>query len=177
MTSVVLQRLWPTIVGAMLLVAAAATLWWAGLDQQPAAVGRSTAPQDAAAGDPAADYRAYVSRLDGHSMSIELLVEGLRKLAGALGIVERNGPSVAVDLRVAAEHVLLNPDSPATTEAVRQSLLAAAGALDRGLAGSPLRPLAETIDGAAPLAQQGDALVRFFVRAAEILRDGKQRAS
>lgn len=159
------------IVGGIVLIGAATLLWWAGADQRSADVAPVGGSQPRTTVEPAADYQAFAGRLAGASADVELVVEGLRRLAGALGALEGTPPEVAVDLRVAAEHLLLNPDALGTTEAVRDSLVAAAATLDRqGTGASPLRGLAESIDRETPLAKQQDQLLRYFVLAAERLR-------
>jgi hypothetical protein len=93
------------------------------------------------------------------------IAEGLRKLAVVLGALQLGDPDLPVDLRITAEHVLLNPASPATTAAVRAGLLrvAAAIGMERQDTAASLIQAAEAIDGAAPLVSQ-QAPVRQFLR-------------
>jgi hypothetical protein len=165
MIAAVVHRFWPTIAGAAVLIVGATLLWWAGFNRQPAAAAPGDAPPFAI-DDPAAAYVGFARGLADGPADLDRLVEGLRKLAGAIGAREGTPPQVAVDLRVAAEHVVLNPEAAGTTDAVRASLVAAAAALERdGTGPSPLRTVAESIDRATPLAKQQDQLARFFVLA------------
>jgi hypothetical protein len=169
MIAAVVHRFWPTIAGAAVLIVGATLLWWAGFNRQPAAAA-SGEVSPRAADEPAAAYVEFARGLAAGSPDRDLLVEGLRKLAGAIGARKGTPPEVAVDLRVAAEHVVLNPEAVGTTEAVRASLVAAAAALERDATGaSPLRRVAESIDRATPLANQQDQLARFFVLAGEVI--------
>jgi hypothetical protein len=164
------HRLWPTIVGALLLTGAATMLWWLGLREESAVVVSGSTSDVRPAEGPVADYLRFASAVDTVPANTGMIVDGLRKLAGALGTLGAP-PGVAVDLRVAAEHVLLNPDAPGTTAAVRDSLVAAADGLTDGGTDAPvLGSLADSIDPRTPVGKQRDVLGRFFVRAAEILR-------
>ena len=122
---------WAAIVGSIVLIAAATLLWRPDVGQRSAAVAPVDGSRPRTTADPAADYQAFASRVAGESADVEAVVEGLRRLAGAVGALEGTPPEVAVDLRVAAEHLLLNPEAMGTTEAVRNSLAAAADTLDR----------------------------------------------
>ena len=165
------RGVWAAIVGSIVLIGVATVLWRADVGQRSAAVAPVDGSRPRTTADPAADYQAFASRVAGESADVEAVVEGLRRLAGAVGALEGTPPEVAVDLRVAAEHLLLNPEAMGTTEAVRNSLAAAADTLDRpGAGASPLRVLAESIDRDTPLAKQQDQLRRYFVLAAESLR-------
>ena len=80
------------------------------------------------------------------------IVEGLRKLAGALGTLNLGSSDLQVDLRVAAEHFLLNSASTATAAAVRNSLISAADAIEAERRNEVnLRRLAESVRRDRPL--------------------------
>ena len=82
----------------------------------------------------------------------DAIVEGLRKLAGALGTLNLGSPDLQVDLRVAAEHFLLNSASTATAAAVRNSLISAADAIEAERRNEVnLRRLAESVRRDRPL--------------------------
>jgi hypothetical protein len=171
MTTALVHRFWPTIVGALLLIGAGTMLWWLGFNEGSAAVVSGATPDVRPAGGPVTDYLEFASGVDATPANSEMIVDGLRRLAGALGTLEGAPPGAAVDLRVAAEHILLSPDTPGTTKAVRDSLVAAADILTDGGTDAPrLGSLAASIDPATPVGMQGDVMARFFVRAAEILR-------
>jgi hypothetical protein len=116
------------------------------------------------------DYVAFArvldeTRIDESSLEPSSIADGLRKLAGALGALNIGDPELPVDLRVTAEHVLLNPASPATTAAVRTGLVKAAAAIaaERQDPAASLHAAAEAIDEASPLTSQ-PATVRQFLR-------------
>ena len=123
---------------------------------------------------PVDDYLAFADGLaapDGNSEDFAL--EGLRKLAGALGTLGVGGADLPVDLRIVAEHIAINTQSVETTATVRPRLVAAAVALDGQISGtSELQKAANAIDVTMPLTEQREALVAFFTRAA----DGVRRA-
>ena len=82
----------------------------------------------------------------------DAIVEGLRKLAGALGTLNLGSSDLQVDLRVAAEHFLLNSASTATAAAVRNSLISAADAIEAERRNEVnLRRLAESVRRDRPL--------------------------
>lgn len=123
---------------------------------------------------PVADYLAFVDGLAATGDTDELALDGLRKLAGALGTLKVGGADLPVDLRIVAEHIAINPQSVETTAAVRPSLVAVAVALDGQVSeGSELQQAASAVDAGMSLAQQREALIAFFTRAA----DGIRRAS
>lgn len=102
----------------------------------------------------------------------DYIVEGLRKLAGALGTLNLGRPDLQVDLRVAAEHLLLNPVSEATTEVVRDALISAADAIEPEHANGEgnLRRLAESIGPDRPLLDQQAAIREFFRESARAMQ-------
>jgi hypothetical protein len=126
-----------------------------------------------AAADPVQDYLQFTVALEESeapvsAVDLSFVVEGLRRLAGALGTLTPGSPDLQVDLRVAAEHVLLSPESPATSAAVREGLLKAADAVERGDGEHvALHNVAGAIDPRQPLLEQ-QATVRTFFREAAI---------
>ena len=98
------------------------------------------------------------------------LVEGLRKLAGALGTLNLGSPDLQVDLRVAAEHLLLDSASTATTAVVRNSLILAADAIEAEQNEVNLRRLAESIRRDRPLLDQQAAVREFFRESAKTMQ-------
>ena len=99
------------------------------------------------------------------------IVEGLRKLAGAVGYLNLGTVDVQVSLRVSAEHVLSNPDATATTEAVRNALIQAAEAIEVGRKGDgDLRQLAASLLLDRPLAQQHQTILEFFQQSADAMQ-------
>jgi hypothetical protein len=108
----------------------------------------------------------------------DYVAEGLRRLAGALGALNVGTPELAVDLRVAAEHVLLSPTSAATTAPVRSGLVSAARALDVAQeTGSSLESLAESIRSDVPLPDQMARVREFFQGCAQAVQSLSGRAS
>jgi hypothetical protein len=99
------------------------------------------------------------------------IVEGLRKLAGALGTLNLGSPDLQVNLRVAAEHLLLDSASTGTTAVVRNSLSLAADAIDTERQNEVnLRRLAESIRRDRPLLDQQAAVREFFRESAKAIR-------
>ena len=94
----------------------------------------------------------------------QFVADALRKLAAALGTLKLADLDVQVSLRVAAEHVLSNPQSADTTAAVRNSLVSAADAIEaRDPAATGLRKVAESLRPDRPLPDQF-ATFREFIR-------------
>jgi hypothetical protein len=98
------------------------------------------------------------------------LAEGLRKLAAALAALNVGGPDLPIDLRVGAEHVLLNPASTEITAMIRDDLIAAAQAVERATeTDTALRGAAESIETDRPLIEQQGTVLQFFRQAADAL--------
>ena len=158
---------------AAVLLAAAALGCGGNPSSEPA--GRDEAGQG---GAPAASVDA-VQVFDDFAAGIEpsermepsTIAEGLRGLAGAIGTLGVAPPEVLVDLRVAPEHVLLNPESPEVAATVREALLSAGQALasTESGKGSAVEKAAEGIRADTPLPDQGAALSTFFQEAARAL--------
>jgi hypothetical protein len=102
----------------------------------------------------------------------QYIAKGLRHLAGALGTLNLGGPDLQVDLRVAAEHLLLNPASTANTGVVRAALISAADALESEQRESEidLRRLAESIRPDRSLLDQQAAVSQFFRESAKTIQ-------
>jgi len=111
------------------------------------------------------------------------VAEGLRSLAGALAVLDLGTLNLPVDLRVTAEHVLLNPTSPATAETVRTVLIEAAAAIgeQHQNAAASLRQSADALETNTPLTSQPATLREFFRRSAQALKppseDGSPRSA
>lgn len=163
------------LIWIVVVLVAAALARWALSDGGSGTGGRTNAEarQPSAAAEEAIEaYGTFAERLQTGQPAPgpDVVVEGLRRLAAALDALDVGGAELPVDLRVAAEHVVLNPDAPATTKLVRDRMVAAATALDRLREGdNDLRPAAEAIDPAIPLEQQIDRVTRFLVQAAASL--------
>jgi hypothetical protein len=99
------------------------------------------------------------------------LADALRKLAAALGALNLADEELQVALRVAAEHVLTDPQPVGTTAAVRNSLISAAEAIEAGGAGDGrLRRSAESLRADLPLADQAAAIREFLSISGPALR-------
>lgn len=99
----------------------------------------------------------------------EFMADGLRTLAGAMGTLNLGSVDLHIDLRVAAEHILLNPASSATTEVVRNGLIAAAAAIEaerQDDGEDDLTPLAQSLQADVPLIDQRTTVQMFFRRSA-----------
>jgi hypothetical protein len=170
-----LRRSWPVILAIVMAVAAAfcAPAREADNDDDTAAV---AVPAEGEATSPVQDYLQFAGT-GGDQLhpaadaDPRYIVEGLRKLAGALGTLHLGSPDLQVDLRVAAEHVLLNPTSTAITPLVRNDLIAAADAIEaERRTGVKLRSLAESIQRDTPLLDQQGALRDFFRESGKVLQ-------
>ena len=104
-------------------------------------------------------------------LSDDQMADGLRKLAGALGMLNAGGPDLLIDLRIGAEQILLNPASTETAVIIREALVAAADAIERGSEPDPaLREAAESVRPDRPPIEQRVALLHFFRRAAAAIQ-------
>jgi hypothetical protein len=107
---------------------------------------------------------ADAARTESTAIDDEFLADALRKLAAALGTLSLGDLELQVDLRVAAEHVVSDPQPAGTTAAVRNSLISAAAAIDAGGSGDPgLRRSAESLRADRPLRDQV-TIIREFLR-------------
>lgn len=182
---------WSWLVICAVLIAVTAAFWAVervGVDDQDAAEVGVPAAGDGATGtgnetdSPIHDYLRFASAVGDRpiqesTVDPDYIVEGLRKLAGALGTLNLGSPDLHVDLRVAAEHLLLNPASTATTAVVRDGLISAAAAIEpqHGNREVTLRRLAESITPERPLLDQQAAIREFFRESATaMLRFSRQ---
>jgi hypothetical protein len=113
------------------------------------------------------EYRTFVEGLPPApeaTLDDATIAEGLRRLAGALGSSGRAGTDVLVDLRVSAEHVLLNPGAADTTASAVNALTAAEGAMGAGAV-----PAIRQLRRDAPLGEQSPALREVFQQSAKAL--------
>jgi hypothetical protein len=122
---------------------------------------------------PIQDYLQFAATLGNRPIEAsgtnpETVVEGVRTLAGALGTLELGGADLQIDLRVAAEHILLNPAATANTAVLRDALMAAADALEPQHGN--LRRLAESIRPDRPLLEQQMTIREFFRESARAIQ-------
>jgi hypothetical protein len=152
------------IVAALLVFPACRRSGTAGDDTQ-ASSGSATAPL-------VQDYlhMADAAGAAGTDLDEQFLADALRKLAAALGTLSLADSDLQGVLRVAAEHVLANPRSVDTTAAVRNSLIAAADAIEPGMGGGDLQQTAESLRPDRPLADQVDTLREFFQGSSPLIR-------
>ena len=119
-----------------------------------------------AAAAPVADYVEFARTVGedaGAGSAEQSIAEGLRRLAGALGALGLVSSDVAIDLRISAEHVVLNPSSTDNVETIRAALIAAADAIaEREGTAANLRSIAEKISTSEPLAMQQNTLTEYF---------------
>jgi hypothetical protein len=152
----------------------------AGVDM-PADNGRGSATAGATT-SPVEDYIRFAAAIGDRqlqdSVPPDYVVEGLRKLAGALGTLNLGSPDLQVSLRVAAEHLLLTPASTATTAVVRDGLISAADAIEPqyGKGEVNLRLVAESIRPEKPLLDQQSAVDEFFRESATAMQQLSQRS-
>ena len=160
----------------MTLVSVAAVFWSGACvnhrEEEPTAAAASDAGSPPAARpSPVEEYIQFVATAGDPrpSLSDDQMAEGLRKLAGALGTLNAATPDLLIDLRVGAEHIVLNPASTETTAVIRDALVAAAGSMERTETDGPLRRAAESITTDRPLIEQHGTVFQFFQRAADAL--------
>jgi hypothetical protein len=130
-------------------------------------------PPSTAAAAAVEEYAQFAAAVDDPRSGTEAvyLAQGLRKLAGALATLNVGGPELAIDLRVNAEHILLNPESVETTVMIRDDLVTAADALELDTkSGRSLRRDAESIRADRSLIEQHETVLEFFRRAADVLQ-------
>jgi hypothetical protein len=109
----------------------------------------------------------------------QFIADGLRALAGALATIGLAPGGLDVDLRVAAEHVLLDPSSLANAKITRDHLVAVADTFGaQGLDnGASLRRLAEAVTPDQPLPAQTTTIADFLRATADILARDVSRAA
>jgi hypothetical protein len=161
---------------AVLLVA---TVFWV-VDRNGSNNARSNRPDSSAAvvteaTSPVQEYLQFVGTAGTATADVDdtFMVDGLRKLAGAMGTLNLGSPDLRVDLRVAAEHILLSPASSATTEIVRNCLISAADAIEteeRDESDNNLTRLAQSVQRGMPLFEQRGTVQMFIQASAEALK-------
>jgi hypothetical protein len=100
---------------------------------------------------------------------------GLRTLAGALASLDIGGDELALDLRVASAHVLLEPTSLDNAALVRQLAMRTAQALPPNPAGAVVTSRALAITDERSLLQQQPAIHGFFAAVGDALVDQHSR--
>jgi hypothetical protein len=113
-------------------------------------------------------FAAEERPLPDDAAAAQYLAEGLRRLAGVLGMRGIGELELQVNLRVAATHVVLDPASTANAAIVREQLVAVAAA--PGATRPALRQLAGAVAADQPLTQQVPAIRQFFRAFADALR-------
>jgi hypothetical protein len=159
---------------ATLLIIVAATFWSSACandrEQQPtAAEGNDSGSPTAGVASPVQSFIEFAATVgDPQSgLSGEQMADGLRKLAGALASLNAGSPDLWIDLRIGAEQVLLNPASTDTTAIIREAMVAAADAIERGRGPElALRETARSVRPDRPLMEQPVVVRDFFQQAA-----------
>ena len=114
---------------------------------------------------------------DTTAINHEFIADAMRKLAAALGTSNLGDLELQVALRVAAEHVVSDPQPVGTTAAVRDALISAAEAIEAGDTGDGgLRHSAELVDPNRPLADQAAAIREFLRQSGPALRRARGRS-
>ena len=159
---------------ALLCAAAAAGVLWMQSERQHAgARDVPTTDVGAARGAPAAtEYAAFAAALQvlPGKDATGPLAEGLRHLAGTLAALGIGDTALHIDLRVAAEHLLLNPGSVANARLVREHLIAVGEALPPGPDRERISSAAQSLDPATPLPDQAQRMEAFFRASADAVR-------
>jgi hypothetical protein len=163
------------VVAAFLLTIAAA--FWAfqelRYEQTDTSQGSENESPSGKDPSPVEDYFLFVDAgmNQGAANAQTFIVDGLRKLAGAVGYLNIGTLDVQVSLRVSAEHVLSNPAATATTEAVRNALIQAAEAIEvERKSDGDLRQLAASLLLDRPLAKQHQTILEFFQQSADAMK-------
>jgi hypothetical protein len=164
----------PTVAVVLCAVAVCVPVTGCGSDVDNDGAAAAVAPPAAQAADtPVQDFIEFAGAVDSRRQGSndadpQYIVEGLRKLAGALGTLHVGSPDLQVDLRVVAEHLLLSPTSTATTMVVRNALIAAAEAIQARQHGEhgDLRQLAASLSVEAGVLDQQAMVSAFFHQAA-----------
>jgi hypothetical protein len=164
------------VFAAVLLVAA---VFWV-VDRNGRNNARSDRPDSAAAvvteaNSPVQEYLQFVGTAGTATADVDdkFMVDGLRTLAGAMATLNLGSPGLHVDLRVAAEHILLSPASSATTEIVRTCLISAADAIEtagQDESDNNLTRLAQSVQRGMPLIDQRGTVQMFFQASAEAIK-------
>lgn len=134
--------------------------------------GAGTATSAGVTPDPVRGYVEFAQGLqDNAAADPATIAEGLRRLAGVMGTLDEPRPELMTDLRAGAEHVLLNPGSAEVAAIVRESLMAAAQAIQSGgtSTAASARDSAERISPDEPLTAQAGAVRECFVQIAAAL--------
>ena len=168
------RRLWLLLIVMLIGIGAAYWFMQRSVARGPAVPG--SAPAETPAGTTpeetdAATFADLAERMRppaGCMLDADGIVDGLRRLAAALGTAGVANDELMVSIRAAAEHVLLNPDSPEVADTVRERLREAAAALEAS-GGSAVEEAAASIDANAALTAQSPALCTFFVSANDAL--------
>ena len=136
-----------------------------------AEAGRAAAGEPLPAKAPVDEFLVFASTPGGRigDTGPDYIATGLRRLAGALDSLDIGGDELALDLRVAAAHVLLQPASLENAALVRQLAIRTAQALSRGPSGAPVASRADAISDERSLLQQPPALQDFFAAAGNAL--------
>ena len=180
-TNILKKSRWSWTVMIVVMLLAAAALFWG--TERVGSNGKRAVDLDVGSGatatpdwtmSPVQDYLLFASSVRDRNVQgadAEFMAEGLRKLAGALGALNIGGLDLTVDLRVAAEHVLLDPASTENIEVVRNGLVSAANALEAGRQrdAAALRQLAQSIRSDTRLLDQLATIHMFFRVSAEVM--------
>jgi hypothetical protein len=168
----------PRWIAAALTLVIVAAVFWSGAcvndreEQRTASAGDDNgSPPNAPS--PVEAYIEFVATVGDPParLSDDQMAEGLRKLAGALGTLNAGGPDLLIDLRAGAEHVLLNPASTETAAIIREAMVAAADAIERGSGPDlALRETARSVRPDLPVIEQRAAVLHFFRQAADAIQ-------
>jgi hypothetical protein len=168
----------PRWIAAALTLVIVAAVFWSGAcvndrEEEPTASAGDDNGSPPNAPSPVEAYIEFAATVGDPParLSDDQMAEGLRKLAGALGTLNAGGPDLLIDLRAGAEHVLLNPASTETAAIIREAMVAAADAIERGRGPDPtLREAARSVRPDRPLIEQQVAVLHFFRQAADAIQ-------
>jgi hypothetical protein len=121
------------------------------------------------------DYSQYVdgleSPIEDSTVALGDVAEGLRRLAGALAVLGLGNGDLPIDLRVTAEHVLLNSNSAVAAPTLRAVLIETADAIgaERRDSAPSLRRSAAAVNPNQPIAGQVTTVQQFLRLSADAL--------
>lgn len=175
--------IWPWVAtAAALLLVVGLIVWAASQADEPQFAGRSAEPGaqgTSGAESPAIrDYLQFAGVIGNGEApepgrEHEYTAEGLRKLAAALQVLEREQGGVgradaAAEIRSRAEQIQREPASPRHANAVRDAFMLAAQAMPGD---ADLQQRAQAISAQQPLLEQTDAIRDFFKASGEAVQE------
>jgi hypothetical protein len=164
---------WTALLGLLVALATGGCSRDSASTQEVETSPATQAPGGAPGVEPVQDLVTFAGNMPADGpIEPEVIAGALRRLAGAAGSASAVSPALAVDLRVYAEHVLLDPESTEVTAAVRETLVRVADSVAETTPSpdaAALQAAATSISAGQPLTTQATDLRRYFQSAAAAL--------